>query len=150
MADTTKIATLVEPPVRKRLAKEYGRGPYHEKKLVLVTGKKVSFDAVSADGSVVASVLSNRARTRTNRANTGGLRKAETDFWRLANIKDKKVRHRLMVFTDQEFCDRVRRLIGDPGTLGVQLEFYELSAHLQKEIACVLGAASAEQKAAGE
>ena len=146
MADTAKIAKLVEPPVRKWLATKYGGGPYRERKLVLVTGKKVSFDAVSADGSVVASILSNRALTGTGHVNSGGLHKAETDFWRLANIKDKKVRHRLMVFTDRDFRDSVERRLGNPGALHVETEFFELQAPVRKEIERVLDAARAEQR----
>ena len=101
MADTTKLKRLVEPHVRKWLGREFRRGGFREKGLTLVTGKEVSFDAVSGDGSVVAAILSNRALTRTGHVNSGGLHKAETDFWRRANITDRHVRHRLMVFTDR-------------------------------------------------
>ena len=145
MADTTKIAKLVEPPVRKWLAKEYGRGPYREKKLMLTSEKEVSFDAVSADGSVVASILSNRALTGTGHMNSGGLHKAETDFWRLAAIKGTKVRRKLMVFTDRDFRDSVERRLGNPGALCVQTEFFELPAPVRKEVECVLDKARDEQ-----
>ena len=77
MADTTQIKTKIEPYIRDWLSNQFPGHHFHEKAVGLRRGKQHRFDAVSEDGSVVAAVLCNRARTRTkkNNVNTGFIKK---------------------------------------------------------------------------
>ncbi len=92
MADTTKIKTVIEPYVRDWLSKQFAGHVFKEKPIQLTTGASYTFDAVTEDASIAAAILSNRAKTRTGRENTGGVRKAlsEIGYFKAAPERVKK------------------------------------------------------------
>jgi hypothetical protein len=150
MANVSIVQKEIEPFVRKWLSKQYGGKKFHSKKLTLSTGKMNEFDAVSEDDKVVAAILCNRVKTRGGSSNTGAHRKAECDFWRLANVvADGKVK-RLMVFTDPILCEKMIKAIGHPEVLGVEFRVYKLPAKLEDRLQKSLQVASREQKARGD
>ena len=149
MANTNQIKKLIEPEVRAWLGMRF-RAVFNEKRLPIITGKSHDVDAVSDDGSIIADILSNRPKTRTGRSNTGGLRKAETDFWRISAVTASRVETRLMVFTNAEFMNVVRNRIGDPSTMKVKFLHCPLRRETQRELDRVLDDASGEQRASGD
>ena len=146
MADTTKIKTVIEPYVRNWLSKQFPGHVFKEKPIQLPTGKSYTFDAVAEDASVVAAILSNRAKTRTGRENTGGVRKAlsEISYLKAAPGGANKV----MVFTDDDFCQLIRRRANRLGTEPIQMMVCKLPPHLEAELREILDKASHEQRAA--
>jgi hypothetical protein len=146
MADTTKIKTMIEPHVRTWLSKQSPGHVFKGKAVQLTTGERYTFDAVAEDDSVVAAILSNRAKTRTGRENTGGVRKALTEisYLKAAPEKVKKV----MVFTDDEFCQLIRRRASRLGIGPIQMMVCKLPPQLEVVLREILDKASHEQRAA--
>lgn len=146
MADTTKIKTVIEPYVRNWLSKQFSGHVFKEKPVQLTTGESYTFDAVAEDASVVAAILSNRAKTRTGQENTGGVRKAlsEIGYLKAAPERVKKV----MVFTDDDFCQLIRRRASRLGTGPIQMMVCKLPPHLEAVLREILDKASHEQRAA--
>lgn len=79
MADTTFIKKEIEPYVRKWLAEKFPDHEFDEKPVSVGESTEHKFDAVAKDGTIVGDILTNRARTRTGRENTGTVRKACND-----------------------------------------------------------------------
>ena len=120
VANTRRINEIVEPHVRRWLSRRYGGRKFRSALLRMKTGRENEFDAVSEDREVVAAILSNRARTRGGKANSGARKKAECDFWRLANLDLPKKTQKLMVFTDADLSRDMKKVIGDPARLDVE------------------------------
>jgi len=146
MVDTTKIKTVIEPYVRNWLAKQFPGHVFKEKRIQLTSSGSHSFDAVAEDTSIIAAILSSRARTRTGRENTGGVRKAlsEVAYLKAAPERVKKV----MVFTDDDFCQLIRRRASTLGTGPIQMMVCKLPPHLEAVLRETLDKASHEQRAA--
>jgi len=146
MADTTRIKTVIEPYVRKWLAEQFPGHVFKEKSVRLTTGETYAFDAVAEDVSIVASILCNRAKTRTGRENTGGVRKALTEisYLKAASKGVKKV----MVFTGDDFCQLIRRRASRLGMESIQVMVCKLPPDLEAELRAILDKASHEQRAA--
>jgi hypothetical protein len=146
MADTTKIKTVIEPYVCNWLSKQFPGHVFKEKPIQLTTGKNYNFDAVTEDASVVAAILSNRAKTRTGRENTGGVRKAlsEISYLNAAPKRAKKV----MVFTDDDFYQLIQRRASRLGIGSIQMMVCKLPSHLEAMLRGILDKASYEQRAA--
>ena len=79
MADTTFMRNRVEPYMCQWLSRKYDDIAFSEKSINLRTGRH-KFDAVSADGRIIASFLCYRARPINGNENTGGVRKANGDI----------------------------------------------------------------------
>ena len=103
MANTTQIKKLIEPHVRDWLASKFPGHEFKETSVTLKWGGVHKFDAVSEDRSIVAEILSNGAKTRGGKENTGGVRKAEGDLLRFHGIDDQTTK--IMVFTDAAFLE---------------------------------------------
>jgi hypothetical protein len=146
MADTTKIKTVIEPYVRNWLSKQFPGHVFKEKPIHLTTGESYTFDAVAEDASVVAAILSNRAKTRTGRENTGGVRKALTEISYLKAAPEGA--RKVMVFTDDNFCQLIRRRASRLGTETIQMIVCTLPPHLEVLLKKILDEASHEQRAA--
>lgn len=148
MADTTKIKTVIEPYLRNWLSNQFPGHVFEKKRVQLASGGSHKFDAVAEDGSIVAAALCNRAHTRTQRENTGGVRKALTDLSYLQGLPADV--QKVMVFTDDNFCHligrRASRLVTEP----VQMMICTLPPRLQTLLGEILDKASHEQRAAGE
>lgn len=146
MADTTKIKTVIEPYVRNWLSEQFPKHIFEEKPIRLMTGESYTFDAVADDGTVVAAILCNRAKTRTGRENTGGVRKALTEISYLkATPEAVKI---VMVFTDGDFCQLIQRRASRLGTQPIQMMVCRLPPRLEAELKEILDKASHEQRAA--
>ncbi|MBL7062308.1 MAG: hypothetical protein ISS54_06190 [Dehalococcoidia bacterium] len=146
MANTTKIKTAIEPHVRNCLSKQFPGHVFKEKPIQLTTGGSYTFDAVAENASIVAAILSNRAKTRTGRENTGGVRKALLEIGYLKAVPEsvKKV----MVFTDDDFYQLIRRRASRLGTGPIQMMLCKLPPHLEAVLREILDKASHEQRAA--
>ena len=70
MVDTSLIKTEIEPFVRAWLSERCDGLWFEERSIALPSGGSYRFDAVSQDNLVIASILCNRAKTRTGRENT--------------------------------------------------------------------------------
>jgi hypothetical protein len=146
MANTTKIKSVIEPYVRSWLSKQFPGHVFEEKPIRLMTGESYRFDAVAEDASVVAAILSNRARTRTGRENTGGVRKALTEIGYLKETSERV--RKVMVFTNDDFCQLIQRRASRLGTETIQMMVCKLPPHLEAELGEILDRASYEQRAA--
>ena len=146
MAKTIDLRAI-ELYVREWLGSQFPDHDFRERLLLLRTGKKFAFDAVSDDGSIVGSILSNRPKTRGGNENTGAVRKALLDICYLLAVPGDPVR--LMVFTDTEFRDLVakRDRLGDGS---IRMEICPLPSNLAALRQRVLDGASREQRAAGD
>ncbi|RJO62404.1 MAG: hypothetical protein C4542_04070 [Dehalococcoidia bacterium] len=143
MASTTVIKTTIEPYVCHWLAAQY---PGHIFKERDIFGFK--YDAVSEDGSIVGEILCNRPKTRTGNENTGGVRKA------LQNVSGLKQSpgncKKIMVFTDVEFMELIRRRASRFGIESISMMVCKLPPKLESLLTDMLDRASREQRAAGE
>lgn len=146
MANTRGIRTEIEPWVREWLAIQYNGVTFSEKKVKLPTGDSYNFDAVSQDGTIVGAILSNRAKTRTGRENTGGVRKASQDLNYLKVLPSHITK--LMIFTDTDFCELIIRRGKRQGIGGIQFLVCKLPPPLQSLLDSILDKASREQRAA--
>ena len=147
MADTTSLKKGIERHVRVWLGSQFPGHHFQARSLLLRSGKTFDFDAVSDDGSIMASILSNRPKTRTGNENTGAVRKALLDICYLLSVPGDPTR--LMVFTDTAFRDLValRDRLGDGS---IRMEVCPLPSDLATVRQAVLDDASREQRAAGD
>lgn len=146
MADTTKIKTLIEPYIRNWLSKQFAGHDFEERAVQCVSGKSHRFDAVADDGSIVAAILCSRATTRTGRENTGGVRKALNDIGYLKEIPANV--QKVLVFTDDNFCQLIRRRASRLGLPPIQVMVCKLAPRLEAELKEIIDRASLEQRAA--
>ena len=103
MADTSHIKAVVEPHMRQWLSEYSGGIAFSERSVPLPNGTSYKFNAVSPDGRVVGAFLCNRARTRSRKENTGGVRKARNDLQYLKSLTGTT--SQVMVFTESAFRD---------------------------------------------
>jgi len=113
---------------------------------MLTTGSSYSFDAVSEDGSIVAAILCNRAKTRTGRENTGGVRKALAELSYLKTVPADT--EKVMVFTDDSFCQLVQHRATRLGRETIKMIVCVLPPRLKALLREILDRASYEQRAA--
>jgi len=146
MVDTTKIKTVIEPYIRNWLSKQFAGHDFEERAVQLVSSKSHKFDAVADDSSIVAAILCSRAATRTGRENTGGVRKALNDIGYLKEIPSNV--QKVLVFTDDNFCQLIRRRASRLGTETIQMVVCKLPSHLEVLLEEILDRASHEQRAA--
>lgn len=73
--------------------------PFYSKKLMLSTGGHFNFDAVSHDGTIVASISTSAAKTSTGKQGSGKLLKLRSDMLFLLLVSDAK--KKLVVLTDK-------------------------------------------------
>ncbi len=146
MADTSRIKTEIEPFVREWLSKCCENVILEERSVVLPSGGSYKFDAVSQTGLIIGSILCNRAKTRTGRENTGGVRKALAEIEHM-KLLPKNVR-KLMVFTNTQFCELIRRRASRFGTEGIEMLVCNLPPDKELILNKVLENASREQRAA--
>lgn len=147
MADTSGIKTFIEPYIREEWfpARFPGR-TFGEQAVPLPSGGTYLFDAVSDDGSIVGLILCNRPKTRTGRENTSFVRKAEHDVQFLKLLPANT--HRLLIFTDAESRELIRRRTQRLGNTGIQVLVCKLPPKYEDVLNQILNAASHEQRAA--
>jgi hypothetical protein len=146
MVNTNRIKTEIEPAVRNWLKTEIGDVTLEERPMNFPSGGSYKFDAVSRDGRIVAAILCNRAKTRTGRENTGGVRKA------LAEVEHLKLLpgniSKMMVFTDSDFSNLVQRRASRFGITNIRFLVCPLPADKKMLLNNILDEASQEQRAA--
>jgi len=146
MSNTNKIKTEIEPAVRNWLKTEIGNVTLEERPMTFPSGGSYKFDAVSRDERIVAAILCNRAKTRTGRENTGGVRKA------LAEVEHLKLLpsgiSKMMVFTDPDFSNLVQRRASRFGIEDIRFLVCPLPADKKLLLNKILDEASQEQRAA--
>ena len=110
------------------------------------SGGSYKFDAVSQDRRTVGAILCNRAKTRTGRENTGGVRKA------LAEVEHLKLLHgginKIMVFTDPDFSNLIQRRASRFGIADIRFLICPLPPDKKVLLNRILDEASQEQRAA--
>lgn len=145
MSDTTKIKTEIEPYVRQWLSKQFTGHAFTEKPVQLTTGESYAFDAVTDDRSIIAAILCNRAKTRTGRENTGGVRKALAEIGHLKLIPEGA--QKFMIFTNDAFCRLIQRRANRLGIESIQMVVCKLPPSLEALLEVILDKASYEQRA---
>lgn len=145
MADTGLIKKLLEPYLRRWLSKRYRGRTFAEQKVQLITGGFHRFDAVSADGTIVADFLSSRPSTGTGNENTGAVRKAKNDL-QFLSLLPGSVKTRLFVFTDRGFLELMRKRAERVSAGHVEFLYCELPKPLRTTIEKVLDACRREQR----
>ena len=145
MADTTFIKNVIEPHVRMWLSGTRKRRTFSQQRLVLITGQRFEFDAVSSRGAIAACIVSNRARTRTDNENNAAVKKVMTDIHYL-QLLGRSVRERLVVFTDHNLLELMRRRARRIGLEGIEFVLCPLPKGLSEELSKVLDKCSLEQR----
>ena len=127
------------------MAFEYPGHEFKETSVTLKWGRVHKFDAVSEDGSIVAEILSNGAKTRGGKENTGGVRKAEGDLLRFHGINDQTIK--IMVFTDADFLELINRRTAGLGIERLERVHCKLPAKLESLLQETRKNSSNEQRA---
>ena len=142
MADTTFIKLVIEPHMRQWLLSQFP-GHVFEERSVALPGGVFKCDAVSGDGSIVASFMCNRPRTATGNLNSGGLMKARSE---VQGLKSMIAARRLIVCTDDDFRQLAMKQTKRFGTDGIEFLFCQLPEDLQRLLNDNLNASSREQR----
>lgn len=140
MADTTYLKNVVEPFVRDQLASRYGV-PFQSRVLTLVTGGTHEFDAVSADGRVVAAIKAHSGKTARGLHPAAKVRDAEAELYYLTLVAAPI---RLLVLTNREFYEIMERRLTGRLAPGIAVEHIPLPDDIQKEVTRVQAVASQE------
>lgn len=146
MADTNRIKTDIEPMVRNWLKMQVGDATLEERPVTFPSGGSYKFDAVSLDGHIVAAILCNRAKTRTGRENTGGVRKALAEVEHLKLLPAEVVK--MMVFTNADFSNLIQRRASRFGVADIKFLVCSLPDDKKMLLEKILDEASHEQRAA--
>lgn len=115
--------------------------PFESRVLTLVTGGTHEFDAVSADGTVVASIKSASGKTSSGQLPAGKIRAAEAELYYLTLIDAPT---RLLVLTNKEFYEIMRKRLEGRLAHGIDLKFVPLPKDVQEHVAETQALASRE------
>ena len=140
MANTMVMRRKVEDYVRLRLCAEFGQ-PFEARFLTLTTGGRHEFDAVSADGSVVASIKASSGLTAGGRMPAGKVKDSLAELYYLS-LLDAPVR--MLVLTTPTFHKLFSKVVSGalPNTLHLRL--VPLPEALQREVDVAVEIASRE------
>ena len=139
MANTAALQDAIEW-VRGELAREYSV-PFGKSTVRLRTGGKRSFNAVSSDGRIIATVLNSSGATSGGKKPSGKIRYAIAELYFLS-LADAP--QRLLVATNAEFLKYLENETADALVEGVRLAHIPLPADLAARVAEVTTAASRE------
>jgi hypothetical protein len=122
MADTRFLTKEVEDFVRLGLQQLHGT-EFSKRQLSLTTGGKHEFDAVSADGRIVASIKATSARTSGGNLPQGKFNNAIAELYYLSLVEAPT---RVLVLTNSDFRDLLIRKI--PGALapGISIRVHSI------------------------
>ncbi len=145
MADTRVLKNQVEAYVRSELARRFGQ-PFT--KQVLVVGQRSDgsdatreFDAVSADGHIVAGIKSSSGKTSGGSHPSG---KVATAYQELYFLSLAQAERRILVLTDPEFHEIFKRHSDGRLAHGLELLLIPLPPELKEQAQKVHGEASQE------
>jgi len=144
MADTTVLTREVENFVRSRLAERHGQ-TFGKRFLPLRPGGKHEFDAVSEDGSIVASIKAHSGRTSGGNIPSGKILACVAELYYLS-LADAPTR--LLVLTNPQFLEIFKRKMRGTLVDGVGIKHVPLSAELQSKVDLVVKKASREMSPA--
>ncbi len=140
MANTNYYKTHVEPHVREVLEKKYGVA-FTSQNLALTTGGKHEFDAVAADGSIVASIKSLSGKTASGKRPAA---KYATCFAELYFLSLVEAPRRILVLTTPDWHAMFIKNIDGRLAPGLEIELLKLSPELQAEVDKIRDVASGE------
>lgn len=140
MANTNYYKTHVEPHVREALEVKY-RVPFHSRKLRLTTGGWHEFDAVSEDGSIVASIKSLSGKTAGGKRPAAKYSTCLAEMYYLSLVKADQ---RILVLTTPAWHEMFLTFIEGRRHPDVRIELVPLSAEIQAEVDKVRDIASGE------
>ena len=103
-------------------------------------GGSYRFDAVAQDGTTVAAIFYNRALKGSKKENTAGLKNAYGELEHLKAL-DRKIT-KVMVFTDFDFSNLVRRRASRFGVESLKLMVCPLPDDKQERLNQILDASS--------
>lgn len=130
MADTRYYKTHVEPYVRAQLAAIHGM-PFESRVLMLTTGGTHEFDAVSEDGSIVASIKSLSAKTKRGKRPAARYSTCLAELYFLSLVDAPT---RMLVLTTPEWHTMFERYIDGRLARGLSIELIKLAPELQIEV----------------
>ena len=140
MANTMVMRRKVEDYVRERLCEQYGQ-PFAARFLALTTGGRHEFDAVSADGSVVASIKASSGLTAGGRMPSGKVKDSLAELYYLSLLE---ARERMLILTTPAFHDLFSRIVAGALPETIELRLVPLPDALQREVDAVVEIASRE------
>ncbi len=140
MANTLYLKQVVEEVVRQQLAQQFGI-PFKSRTLTLVSGGKHEFDAVSEDEKVVASIKSASGRTSSGLRPAGKINAAVAELYYLTLIEAPT---RLLVLTNKEFYEIMKKHLEGRLAPGIDLMFIPLPKNVQEQVAATQALASRE------
>jgi len=113
------------------LPQKYGQ-EFSAEHLQLFSGGYFDFDAVSEDGTIVASISTSSARTRSGRRAAGKIHKLRGDMLFLLMVQANK---RIIVLSEKDMCDYLIKE-KDNGRVPLQIEFVHapIPEDLKKEL----------------
>jgi len=146
MADTTFLKKVVEPYVRKILAKEYAIS-FESKVLTLHSGGTHEFDAVSADLRIIGAIKTAGGKTATGRNPSGKIKDALAELYFLTLVSAPT---RILILTSPAFYEIMNRFLRGRIAAGLDLKLIELPDDIQKEVKEIKRKASEEVSGLGK
>lgn len=145
MADTSYLKREVEQYVREQLATEFGV-PFRPKVLTLDTGGTHEFDAVSADGVVVAAIKAASGLTSGGKNPSGKIKTAIAELYYLSLVSAPV---RLLILTNPEFHALLSRDVVGRLAPGLALKLVPLPTEMAKRVRQIQDEASREVSGPG-
>lgn len=140
MADTSIYKTHVEPYVRAELERRYGV-KFESRVLTLSAGGTHEFDAVSVDGSIVASIKSHSGKTATGRRPAAKYQACVAEMYFLSLVDAPK---RFLVLTTPDWHEMFVRYAEGRRHPDVEILLVALPGDVQAEVDKVRDLASIE------
>lgn len=150
MADTSVQGKVERWIVENDLPRSFGGRVFSKRRGQLTWGGQFEFDAVSADGDIVACVSTSCCKTASGRSAIGKYHKLKADALYLLHAVDAK--RRAMVFTDAGMLahfekERARGRV--PPAAAIELILAKLPDHLACELREATRSASVEVSSRG-
>ncbi len=144
MGNTEVLKREVEDHIRSALKEEFGTA-FESRRVVLegVQGNPSDheFDAVAADGSVIAGIISSRAKTSGGRRNVGAVHHATGELYYLTLTKASR---KILVCTSANFRDLMASVTAGRLARGLEIRHMPLTPDLERRAQAIRTASSAE------
>lgn len=144
MANTEPLKREVEDFIRTKLARRFGVN-FEKRKVplahVLPPRGVHEFDAVAADGSVIAGIISSAPRTSGGKRNVGAVHHATGELYYLSLAHAGR---KLLICTDPEFHELMRSVMKGRLAKGLELVPIRLSPRIERLVRGVRRKASKE------
>lgn len=140
MANTRYLTLEVENYVREQLAERHGQS-FSKRFLKLTTGASHEFDAVSADGNIVASIKAASGRTKGGKNPAGKVYTCLAELYYLSLVDAPT---RVLVLTTPAFHTIFAKKIEGALARGLSIDLIPLPPDMQAEVDKVVAEASRE------